>query len=294
MLIMKLKNVFSARLLKTVFKCVSDPISYLINESFCLGVFPEDLKIATIIPIHKKGDCTDLSNYRPYHSLLSKLFEKAMANRMTKYLKKFNIMSPYQFGFQKGKSTCDAVCSLTEYIYDSLNARKHAVSLLIDLSKAYDTVSHPILLSKLFRYGFRGVVLGWFESYLKNIHHRVRVGDKISSSAVGNISIPQGSVLGCVLFSLYNNDLPSISNVLKPVLFADDTVFIHSDSNFNCLISNFNNELTKINLWLVRNKLTLSIDKTVSLIFSNRKQAIDSNNKLRIANSHVNFEPSTK
>ena len=85
-----------------------------------------------------------------------------------------------------------------------------------------------------------------------------------------------------------------ISNVLKPVLFADDTVFIHSDSNFYCLISNFNNELTKINLRLVRNRLTLNIDKTVSLIFSNRKQAIDSNNKLRIANSHVNFETITK
>ena len=133
-----------------------------------------------------------------------------------------------------------------------MNAKQHTIAVLLDLAKAYDTVNHPILLSKLHQYGFRDVILNWFRSYLSNRQHSVRIGNSTSHAARTNISIPQGSVLGCNLFSLYFSDVAYVSEVLKPILFAEDTAFIGSDVRFIVrLCDRFNEELQKINAWLV-------------------------------------------
>ena len=155
-IIMKLKNSYygrdklSTRLLKIISPLVSEPLCKLINESISAGVFPDVLKVASITPVFKKGDRSDVCNYRTISvlPLLSKVFEKAMANRMNSYLSKFSILPTCQFGFQRGRSTCDAICTLTDYVYEKLNAKQHTIAVLLDLAKAYDTVNHPILLSK--------------------------------------------------------------------------------------------------------------------------------------------------
>ena len=301
-IISQLKNVsygrdsLSTRLLKMISHFVSHPLSKLINDSFNSGVFPSDLKLAIITPIYKKNDPNNFTNYRPISvlPLLSKIFEKAFANRMSKFLYKYKIITPHQFGFQRGKSTCNALTALTDCIYNKLNEKKHTVALFLDLCKAYDTVNHSILLDKLFKYGFRGVSLDWLRSYLKDRQHCVRIGNAVSSRATINISIPQGSILGCIMFSLYNNDLPAVSDILKPILFADDTALLHSDSNFNCLIQNFNVELIRVNNWLLKNRLTLNVDKTIAMIFTKRKHAVSNLNKLCIADKDVEFESRTK
>ena len=151
------RDDISSRLLKYICKYVSIPLSKLINESFQVGIYPDELKVASITPIFKKGDKTLVSNYRPISvlPLLGKIFEKSMSNRITKYLNRFDIINKCQFGFQKGKSTCDAVTSLTDTIYENLNSGEHSVAIFID-RKAYDTVDHSILLLKLYQYGFRG------------------------------------------------------------------------------------------------------------------------------------------
>lgn len=161
-IIMKLKesnygrDKLSTKILKLICEMISEPLCSLVNESVNLGIFPDDLKLACITPIYKKGDPTNVSNYRPISvlPLLSKIFEKAMANRMSKYLSKFSLITPSQFGFQKDRGTCDAICTLTDYIYEKMNEKEHSVAVFLDLAKAYDTVNHSILLSKLHQYGF--------------------------------------------------------------------------------------------------------------------------------------------
>lgn len=301
-IVSKLKNVsygkdcVSTKLFKRICHYVSNPLSQLINESFSVGIFPDDLKLAIITPIHKKGDHSNVINYRPVSvlSLLSKVFEKAFANRMEKFLNKFNIITSHQFGFRKGKGTSDALSSLTDYVYEGMNDKKHTVALFVDLCKAYDTVDHSILLSKLYKYGFRGCSYRWLESYLRDRQHCVKVGSAVSSRVTVNISIPQGSVLGCTLFSIYINDIPFVSDILKPILFADDTVFLHSHVNFEQLVQEVNLELRKVDLWLIKNRLTLNVDKTVAMLFSNRRSSIDVRHRVCISNRHVIFDCKVK
>ena len=290
------KTSIPVRLFKNVKNYVCNPLANLINESFNTGVFPAELKLATITPIFKKGDKTNVSNYRPISvlPLLSKVFEKAMAKRISNYLNKFDIISPAQFGFRRCRSTCDAISELTDTIYQNLNAKKHSAVAFLDITKAYDTVDHSILLLKLSQYGFRGVCLEWFRSYLESRQHCVRIGETMSSNAIINISIPQGSVLGCQLFSLYINDLPLVSNVVKPILFADDTALICSDATFDAMITKFNSELCLVSEWFIRNRLTLNSSKTVTMLFSNRRHDVNPNYKIDISGNPIDFSYEVK
>jgi hypothetical protein len=251
---------------------ISDPLSKLINESFSCGIFPDTLKVAEIIPVYKAGDPTQLSNYRPISLLpsLSKFFEKSMIARLVKFLTKYNILSPSQFGFQKSKSTADAVLKLTEYLYGALNSKSHCLSIFVDLKKAFDTVNHNILLNKLERYGIRGLPLAWFTSYLNNRKQYVKINSSFSSVKSVDTGVPQGSVSGPVLFLLYINDLPCVSNLFSTILFADDTTLSLSDVNYSDLITSTNTELNKVKQWTVSNRLSLNVDKTFAIMFSNR------------------------
>ena len=142
------------------------------------GVFPDSLKIAKIVPIHKKGDSRIPSNYRPISILpyLSKIFEKVIFFRLVRHLTTNNVITPFQFGFCKNISTFDALVNITEMMYDSLNNKKTCINVLIDFSKAFDTVNHDILLRKLNRYGVCGAALTWFQSYLKDRKQFVSIG----------------------------------------------------------------------------------------------------------------------
>ena len=158
-------------ILKTVRDYISEPLAFLVNDSFARGNFPEKLKLARITPVFKKGSRFDIDNYRPISVLsnFSKLFEKAMYHRLYSYLEELKILYPLQFGFREKCSTTHALISITESLRQSIDSNEFCCGIFIDLKKAFDTVNHAILLTKFNHYGIRGVVLDWLKSYLSQI-----------------------------------------------------------------------------------------------------------------------------
>jgi hypothetical protein len=277
-LILKLKktsgniNTLPVKILIKVRDILSPPIANLINKSFSAGIFPSLLKCATVTPVFKSGNPMMCESYRPISVLptISKIFERAMYSRLIKFIDKHSLISNCQFGFRKGKSTAEAVLRFVNYIYDSLNCKKHSLSIFIDLKKAYDTVNHTILLNKLQRYGIRGLPQSWFKSYLSDRKQNVKIGISHSSVRTVKFGVPQGSILAPLLFLVYINDLPALSKLFSCILFADDTTLSLCDESYLNLITTTNTELEKINQWTVSNRLSLNINKTAAMIFSNR------------------------
>ena len=283
-------NNISVNLFKSVGNLLSAPLAKIISNSFTLGIFPECLKCAKITPIYKKYEKYLYTNYRPISSLpfISKIFERCMANRIVSFFNKFELFSDRQFGFLKNRSTKDAIFNFTESIYDALDSKNHNISILVDLKAAFDTVNHAILLKKLERYGIRGQCLQWFQSYLKDRKFRVRIGKAFSDEKTLNIGIPQGSILGPILFIIYNNDLPCISNRLMTTLFADDTNFSLSHNDYDSMVGILNGELTKIQDWTVANRLTINNTKTELLLFSNLRNS-HNNEQVILNGSFVSY-----
>ena len=239
------------------------------NLSFYVGMFPSKLKVGKVSPLQKKGSCNNPSNYRPISilSVFSKIFEKLMHQRLYKFLESFEILYPLQFGFREKHSTSHALLSLTESIKQSIDSGKVGCGIFLDLQKAFDTVNHKILLDKLEHYGIRGNALKWFQSYLSGRTQYVTVNGHVSDPLPITCGVPQGSVLGPLLFLIYVNDLPNVSKVMQFYLFADDTsIYFDSDNLFN-LQKIVNRELKKVRKWLEANRLALNIDKTNYVIF---------------------------
>ena len=153
-----------------------------------------------------------MSNFRPISILpfLSKFFEKCLLTRLIKFLDKFSVITPNQYGFMKGKSTQDALLAFTDHIYQALDSRQSSISVFVDLSKAFDTVDHSILLSKMEIQGIRGLPLKIFANYLTNRTHRVKIGKIVSDSLTIGTGVPQGSLLGPILFLIYINNLVNV------------------------------------------------------------------------------------
>ena len=250
---------------------LSPVICNLVNQSLNTGIFPDSFKIAQIVPIFKRGDSRTPSNYRPISILpyLSKIFEKIIYFRLAYHLAVNEILSPYQFGFRKNISTVDALIHFTEMIYDALNNKNCCLNVLVDYSRAFDTINHAILLRKLERYGVRGSALEMIRSYLKNRQQSVRINNSLSGTLTTNISVPQGSILGPLLFLIYVNEISNMSNKFTPTSFADDCTITFVNSDINTLISDCNEELYKFKSWSDANRLTINIDKTHCLFISN-------------------------
>ena len=248
----------------------------IINQSFISGVFPTCFKHATVVPIFKKGDPCNVSNYRPIAIIffLSKVFERCIYTRLWEFAVTNNIFTPYQYGFLKGKSTQDALLSLTENIYHCLNCSdgSFCINIFVDFHKCFDTIDHAILIRKLELYGATGSLLNLVNNYLTNRTQSVRIKQSISPPLPISKGVPQGSVLGPLLFLFFINDLPNISNVFTPVLYADDTTLsfrCNSIPQANVLC---NTELHKFYNWSVANKLSINfdIDKTYFMIHTFR------------------------
>ena len=193
------------RLLLLIPDLIVVPLCQIINKSFDTGVFPESLKTAKVISIFKKGSTQDVNNYRPISllSIFDKIFEKLMYSRLYNFLDKFNILYEHQYGFRKNKSTIHSLMQITEQIKFSLEKGMYGCGIFLDLKKAFDTVNHSILLRKLEHYGIRGIPLHWFTSYLSNRKQFVYFNGHISDTKPINCGVPQGSVLGPLLFLLY-------------------------------------------------------------------------------------------
>ena len=192
------------------------------------------------------------------------------------YLNNKNLLSNQQYGFLSGISTHDAVIDLLEFIYNSLDKKQHNINIFIDLSKAFDTVDHKILLTKLNSFGVRGTPHDLLKSYLHNRKQVVRIKNATSTPKTINIGVPQGSILGPLLFLIYINDLPNVSNLLQTILFADDTTLTYSHKNYMELVPIINTELRKIKEWTLLNRLTMNVDKTNLLVCTNKITPNDS------------------
>jgi len=282
-------NNLSMLLLKKVIRSIEKPVLHVFNKSITMGVVPSKLKIAKVVPVFKSGDPQDMNNYRPI-SLLSnfaKILEKIIYNRLVEFLCDKNIISPRQFGFRKGHSTIHPMSLLLNKIGEALNDKKHSIVIFCDLKKAFDTCNIDILLEKLKRIGICGTELEWFKSYLSNRKQFVFINGAESELLDILIGVPQGSILGPILFLLYINDLPGASNLMS-FLFADDTALLDSDSDVNTLITRVNTEFKKICTYFRQNRLLLHPEKTKFIIFTNSPTVSQSDYEVCIDNNNPN------
>ena len=205
------------------------------------------MKIAKIIPLFKTGDDSEFTNYRPVSLLpqFSKILEKNFNNRLDNFIESCNILSDSQYGFRSNRSTALALIDLVENLTKELDNKKITVGVFIDLKKAFDTIDHSLLIKKLEYYGIRGVPLNWLKSYLDHRKQYVHFNGTDSYLQEVVCGVPQGSILGPKLFILYINDICNISNILKVILFADDTNSFCTGSNLKEICQVITSELEK-------------------------------------------------
>ena len=258
-------------ILKSVKEGINKPLTHLINHSLKTGTIPKRLKEAKIIALYKSGDNTKFTNYRPISllSVFSKLYEKVAHFQLYKFCEQ-NILTEHQFGFRKKSEITHSLLNFFNNVSKAGSKKLH-MAVFLDLKKAFDTVDHKILLKKMERYGVAGKTLEWFRDYLHQRTQYVSFDNTISSVEQITVGVPQGSILGPLLFLIFISDMPDHIKA-KTNLFADDTSYQISANNMGELISTANSELQKAANWFRMNKLTLHPDKTKFIIFNMKPQ----------------------
>ena len=266
----------SARLLKCGAQSISHSITKLFNLSIRSGKFPGIWKCSKVSALFKSGDRTNATNYRPISILptLSKILERVLHSQLHEYLNSTNLLSNNQFGFRSKRSTATALSSFADEVLLNMEKGHICGAVFLDLTKAFDTVDHGILMSKLSSVGVSPSALEWFKSYLSNRKQRTSCENELSDALPVTFGVPQGNILGPLLFLVYINDLPAVIEHSEVSLYADDTVLYCFSKEPRQLESKLNEDLYNVALWLKANKLTLNLSKTKSmLIGSNRKLA---------------------
>ena len=266
----------SCNLLKYLLPVLSQSLTLIINQSLNTGIFPNKLKLAKLVPIFKKGDTSFPENYRPISLLpaISKVFEKVVFNQLYEYFISNKLLNNNQYGFRKLHSTEHAVLHFVDRIITELDKSNSPIAIFLDLSKAFDTLNYDILIQKLKYYGIADISLTWFKSYILNRNQFVTFKHCKSETLETQTGVPQGSILGPLLFIIYTNDIVNVSNYFEPIIYADDTSLINTSLNLNKTedIATLNNEFNKIYQWLTINKLTLNISKTKYMIFTSKNR----------------------
>ena len=256
---------------------IVSPLTKLINQSLDTGVFPDALKIAKVIPLFKeKGDDFRFENYRPVSllSIFSKVYERVVFYQLYGYFNINNLFYRHQYGFRKEHSTEGAAIELIDRVLQDLDKNEDPFAIFLDLSKAFDTIDHGILLKKLSHYGIRGTTLNWFESYLSNRTQYVSFKNIKSRLRTIITGVPQGSILGPLLFIIYINDIKNSTTLFDILGFADDTTLYGSVKRFKeitlesgSVAASINKEIAKVSDWLAINKLSLNASKTKQMHF---------------------------
>ena len=267
-------------------KCIAHEIceclTLITNQSITTGIFTENLKIAKVVPIYKKDDQSQIKNYRPISVLpvISKIFENAMHSQLMEYFTSHKLLSNLQYGFRPNRSTELATLELMDRNINYMNENHCPVNIYLDLSKAFDSLYHDILLSKLKYYGLQWKALQLIKSYISGRCQYVQLGDVKSSTHAVVCGIPQGSVLGPLLFNIYINDITKATSKFNVIMYADDTTLVSTLENFGALNNiaviedEINREITKISHWLHSNKLLLNTAKSKFMVFFKHPKAI--------------------
>ena len=280
---------------------ISPKLSEYFNELMKNGIFPDSLKIGKISPIYKKGNSEHFENYRPVSTLpiFGKIFEKVIYKRLYSFLTSQGILYENQFGFRKSHSTSHALNYSVNHIKQALNKKQHVLGIFIDLSKAFDTIDHDKLLYKLDKYGIRGLAQGLLRSYLS---HRVQytnvLGEK-SEKLFIKYGVPQGSVLGPLLFLVYINDITKCSSLGKFILFADDTNIFITGQTPGEAYKIANSLLVSVNNYMILNKLHINMTKCCFIHFKPNLRSLnaemnDESLELKINGKTIKKVSSTK
>jgi hypothetical protein len=269
----------SSKLLKMIKHEIAKPLTLIINQSLNTGIFPDELKTAKVIPLHKKDDETIFTNYRPISLLpaISKIFEKVIYLQLYDYFQKFKLFYQSQYGFRNGHSTETASLELIDRILTEMDSGNVPLCIFLDLSKAFDTLDHNILLHKLHYYGIKNTASNLLSSYLTNRQQYVDLDGTESDTLKISTGVPQGSILGPLLFIIYMNDIAQLSSMFTMVMYADDTSLQSTLNNFNSNITadiniKINSELNKISEWLKANKLSLNVSKSKYMVFHQKNK----------------------
>jgi len=258
-------------IVKLVKNTIATPLTHIVNLCFKLGIFPKKLKTSKVVPVYKqKGNKDDLTNYRPLslQSHFSKIIESCYHDQLCQYMQKFDLISQQQHGYRKSRSTITAIYEAVSSILNSLNNKEKVAGIFLDMSRAFDTVNHMVLLNKAERMGVRGVPLMFIESYLKGRSQVVTVNGSISESKETFIGLPQGTILSPLLFSIMMNDLPiACPTANTMVIYADDSNMIITDTIKENLVMKCRNAVKEMQQWCINNGIILNTNKTQTIEF---------------------------
>ena len=262
----------SRRFIKLSASYVSKLLCKLFNMCLTTSIYPDGLKIAKVTPVFKKGKNNDISNYRPVSVLcnLGKIFDSLLYNRLSNFFMSQGLLSENQYGFRKNRSTELAIFSLIDRILPAIENKIYAVCVFLDYSACFDTLSRDILISKLYRYGVRGLPLNLIKSYFADRKQYVNYKDAKSSMVNQDIGVIQGSKCGPMFYDIYSSDISQLCDSDEYLMFADDTCIIYVNENLNELIQHVNNRLAAISDWCKFNKLCLNASKCNYMLITNK------------------------
>ena len=257
-------------LLKRIISVIKRPLCQIINRSLSNGIFPDLMKIAKVQPLYKAGDIALPDNFRPISLLpvLSKVLERVVFRSLSLHLKHENVIYPRQYGFRKDNSTIEAIMNLVGESLLGFDNNQMILSVFFDLKKAFDTVSHKLILLKLEKLGVRGIELEWFRDYLANCRQITHFNGKSSSVKSLHVGVQQGSLLRVLLFKIIINNLPRYLKFSSSILYADDTTLFIVGKSVKFLRMKMQKDLELLSAWLSMNNLKLNVKKTECLLFN--------------------------
>lgn len=279
----------SCKVVKCLKRVILNQLTICINKCLINGKFPDSLKIAKVTPVYKSGSKSDTGNYRPISVLpiFSKIIEKVIYNRLEVFLTSNKLLFEKQYGFRPGASTLSASIDLITYLKNNIDQKKVALGVFIDLRKAFDTISHKLLLQKLQNMGIGGSVLKMLESYLTNRYQSVKIGNSQSEFKQISYGVPQGSILGPLLFLTYINNICQIGLKGDISLYADDTCLFYFGSEIGALIEQAQSDLDALGNWFQYNLLTVNAAKTNYMVFHAKNKNIPDFPPLSVNNEQL-------